>query len=130
VVRIATAYVSGRVHRVRASAELLAFLAVVYFLVSPALNFALNFARGGHLVEDVERAVISVLLLCFAFLLNGVVRAVFWEGLLSDKGQRKVPVIITEGVALSIYLSARHHNRGRRTFDLSPRDLACDAFRL
>jgi small-conductance mechanosensitive channel/CRP-like cAMP-binding protein len=102
VVRIATAYVSGRVHRVRASAELLAFLAVVYFLVSPALNFA----RGGHLVEDVERAVISALLICVAFLLNAVVRAVFWEGLLSDQGQRKVPVIITEGVALSIYLLA------------------------
>ena len=102
VVRIATAYVSGRVHRVRASAELVGFFALIYLLIDPALNFV----GGGHLVEGVEKAAISAATICLAFLLNSAVRAFLWDGLLSEHGQRKVPIIVTEGVGLSIYLVA------------------------
>jgi small-conductance mechanosensitive channel/CRP-like cAMP-binding protein len=54
----------------------------------------------------VEKAAISAATICLAFLLNSAVRAFLWDGLLSEHGQRKVPIIVTEGVGLSIYLVA------------------------
>lgn len=102
VARIATAYVSGRVHRVRASAELLVFLFIFYLLIGPGLEFA----GADSLIEPLKKASISAAVICVAFLLNGLVRAVLWEGLLSDHGRRKVPIIVTEGVAIAIYLVA------------------------
>ena len=102
MVRIATAYVSGRVHRVRASVELLGFLVIIYFLISPGLSFV----GIEQFTESLERAVLSAAALCVAFFLNGAVRVILWDGLLSDHGQRKVPVIVTEGVGLTIYLIA------------------------
>ena len=102
VVRMATVYVSGRVHRVRASLELLGFLVIIYLLMSPGLSFV----GAGQFTEPLERAVLSAVALCAAFLLNGVVGVVLWDGLLSDHGQRKVPIIVTEGVSLTIYLIA------------------------
>ncbi|WP_156461652.1 mechanosensitive ion channel family protein [Aliiruegeria sabulilitoris] len=102
IVRIATVYVSGRVHRVRASVELLAFLAIIYFLIGPVLNWLGDDDLAGAL----QRAVMSAAAVCIAFLLNGIIRTVLWDGLLSDHGQRQVPVIVTEGVGLAIYLTA------------------------
>lgn len=102
VVRMATVYVSGRVHRVRASAELIGFLVIIYLLIAPGLAYI----GTGHFVEPLERAVAAAAALCVAFLLNAVVRVVLWDGLLSNHGQRKVPVIVTEGVGLTIYLIA------------------------
>ena len=102
LVRAATAYVSGRVHRVRASAELIGLLAVFYLSIGPGLRFA----GAETLVAPMEKAVLATIAISVAFLLNGVVRVVFWDGLLSDHGQRKVPVIVTEGVGVTIYLIA------------------------
>jgi small-conductance mechanosensitive channel/CRP-like cAMP-binding protein len=102
VVRIATVYVSGRVHRVRASLELLGLLVIVYFLISPSLSFI----GAGRFTEPLESAVIAAASLCIAYFLNGVVSVVLWDGLLSDHGKRTVPVIVTEGVGLTIYLVA------------------------
>ncbi|WP_247079165.1 mechanosensitive ion channel family protein [Pseudohalocynthiibacter sp. F2068] len=102
LVRTATAYVSGRVHRVRASAEIIGFLTVLYISTGPALRFA----GAETLVEPTERMALTAIAISVAFLLNGVVRVVLWGGLLSDHGQRKVPVIVTEGVGLTIYLIA------------------------
>jgi small-conductance mechanosensitive channel/CRP-like cAMP-binding protein len=102
VVRIATVYVSGRVHRVRASLELLVLLAIIYLLIPPSLSFI----GAGGFTEPLERAVIAAASLCVAYFLNGVVRVVLWDGLLSDHGKRTVPVIVTEGVGLTIYLVA------------------------
>ena len=99
---MATVYVSGRVHRVRASLELLGLLVIIYFLISPGLLFV----GAGQLTEPLERAVLSAAALCVAFFLNGVVGVVLWDGLLSDHGQRKVPILVTEGVGLTIYLIA------------------------
>ena len=100
--RVATVYVSGRVHRVRASAELVGFLAVLYLSINPGLRFA----GAESLVAPTERAVLAAIAISVAFLLNGVVRVVLWDGLLSDHGQRKVPVIVTEGVGITFYLIA------------------------
>jgi small-conductance mechanosensitive channel/tellurite resistance protein len=100
VVRVATAYVSGRVHRVRASAELLVFLVVVYILISPSLELV----GVGHLVEALESAALSAAAFCVAFFVNGVLRVVLWDGLLSHHGERTVPVLVTKGVGFSIYL--------------------------
>ena len=97
---MATVYVSGRVHRVRASMELLGFLVIIYFLIAPGLSFV----GAGQFTGSLERTVLSAAALCVAFLLNGVVGVVLWDGLLSDHGQRKVPVIVTEGVGLTLYL--------------------------
>ena len=102
VIRIATAYVSGRVHRIRASAELIGFLLISYFLIDPGLTYA----GIEQFVEPLERVVLAASALCIAFLINGVVCVVLWDGLLSDHGQRKVPVLVTEGVGLTIYLIA------------------------
>lgn len=102
LVRIATVYVSGRVHRVRASAELIGFLTVLYISTGPALRFA----GAETLVEPTERMALAAIAISVAFLLNGVVRVILWDGLLSDHGQRKVPVIVTEGVGITIYLIA------------------------
>ena len=99
---MATVYVSGRVHRVRASLELLGFLVIIYFLIAPGLSFV----GAEQFTESLERAVLSAAALCVAFFLNGVVGVVLWDGLLSDHGQRKVPIIVTEGVGLTIYLIA------------------------
>lgn len=102
VVRIATVYVSGRVHRVRASLELLGLLVIIYFLISPSLSFI----GIGRFTEPLESAVIAAASLCVAYFLNGVVCVILWDGLLSDHGKRTVPVIVTEGVGLTIYLVA------------------------
>ena len=99
---MATAYVSGRVHHVRASAELIGFLVVLYFSIAPGLRFA----GAEALIAPSERALLVATAIGFAFLLNSLVRAVLWDGLLSDHGQRKVPVIVTEGVGVAIYLAA------------------------
>ena len=82
--------------------ELLGFLVIIYFLIAPGLSFV----GAGQFTGSLERTVLSAAALCVAFLLNGVVGVVLWDGLLSDHGQRKVPVIVTEGVGLTIYLIA------------------------
>ena len=102
VVRIATVYVSGRVHRVRASLELLGLLAIIYLLIPPSLSFI----GAGRFTEPLGSAVIAAASLCVAYFVNGVVRVILWDGLLSDHGKRTVPVIVTEGVGLTIYLVA------------------------
>lgn len=102
VLRIATAYVAGRVHRLRASAEILVFLAAAYFLIGPALKF-LGWA---HLAEDMEKGLATAWIVCLAFLANGIIRVVVWDGILSDHGRRTVPILITGGVGLMIYLIA------------------------
>jgi small-conductance mechanosensitive channel/CRP-like cAMP-binding protein len=102
VVRVATAYVSGKVHRVRASAELLVFLLVVYVLIPPGLHFV----DAAHLIEVLENSVLSAAAFCLAFFVNGVLRVVLWDGLLSRHGERTVPVLVTKGVGFSIYLVA------------------------
>ncbi len=102
LVRAATAYVSGRVHRVRASAEIIGFLIVLYISIEPGLRFA----KAETLVEPTERAVLAAIAISVAFLLNGVVSIVLWGGLLSDQGERKVPIIVTEGVGVTFYLIA------------------------
>ena len=102
LVRIATVYVSGRVHRIRASAELIGLLVVLDFTIGPGLRFL----GADSLVASVERAVLAATAIGVAFLLNGVVRVVLWDGLLSDHGQRKVPVIVTGSVGVAIYLAA------------------------
>ena len=102
LVRIATVYVSGRVHRIRASAELIGLLVVLDFTIGPGLRFL----GADSLVAPVERAVLAATAIGVAFLLNGVVRVVLWDGLLSDHGQRKVPVIVTGSVGVAIYLAA------------------------
>jgi small-conductance mechanosensitive channel len=102
LVRIATAYVSGRVHRVRASAELIGFLVALDLTVGPGLRFM----GAESLVAPIERAVLAVTAIGIAFLLNGVVRVVLWDGLLSDHGQRNVPVIVTGSVGVAMYLAA------------------------
>lgn len=101
LVRVATAYVSGRVNRVRASAELIGFLIVLYFSIAPGLRFA----GAEAFVAPSEKALIAATAIGFAFLLNSLFRIVLWDGLLSDHGQRKVPVIVTEGVSVAIYLA-------------------------
>jgi small-conductance mechanosensitive channel len=80
--------------------ELLGFLVIIYFLIAPGLSFV----GAGQFTGSLERTVLSAAALCVAFLLNGVVGVVLWDGLLSDHGQRKVPVIVTEGVGLTLYL--------------------------
>ncbi|WP_170480651.1 mechanosensitive ion channel domain-containing protein [Ruegeria arenilitoris] len=100
--RVATVYVSGRVHRVRASGELLVFLIFFYLLIGPALGVI----GLEHLAEAANKAVLATTAICVAFLLNGVIRVVLWDGLLSDHGQRKVPIIVSEGVGITIYLAA------------------------
>jgi small-conductance mechanosensitive channel len=102
VARVATVYVSGRVHRVRASAEFLAFLVVFYLLIGPALSFV----GAEQLAGPIERAALSAVALCLAFLLNSIVRVALWDGLLSDHGKRKVPVIVTDSVGIAIYIAA------------------------
>ena len=102
LIRAATVYISGRVHRVRASAELIGLLGLLYFLIGPGLRFV----GVENIVAPAERAALAATAICVAFLLNGVIRVVLWDGLLSDHGQRKVPVIVTEGVAITIYLIA------------------------
>ncbi|MFK7849412.1 MAG: cyclic nucleotide-binding domain-containing protein [Akkermansiaceae bacterium] len=102
LVRVATVYVSGRVNRIRASAELIGFLVVLDFMIGPGLRFL----GAESLVASVERAVLAATAICVAFLLNGMVRVVLWDGLLSDHGQRKVPVIVTGSVGVAIYLAA------------------------
>lgn len=102
LVRIATVYVSGRVHHIRASAELIAFLVVLDLTIGPGLRFI----GAESLVAPVERAVLAAVAISVAFLLNGIVRVVLWDGLLSDHGQRKVPVIVTGSVGVAIYLAA------------------------
>ena len=102
LVRIATVYVSGRVHRIRASAELIGLLVLLDFTIGPGLRFL----GADSLVAPVERAVIAATAIGFSFLLNGLVRVVLWDGLLSDHGQRKVPVIVTGSVGVAIYLAA------------------------
>jgi len=82
--------------------ELLAFLFVLYLLTAPGLTFI----GVEGIVGSIERAVAAAGLTCTAFLVNGLVRVVLWDGLLSDHGQRKVPVIVTEGVGIGIYLTA------------------------
>lgn len=101
LVRVATVYVSGRVHRVRASIELVVFLSIFYLLIETALGFL----GAGHLVEPIERAVLAATAICVAFILNSMVRVVLWDGLLSDHGKRKVPLIVTEGVGIAMYLA-------------------------
>ncbi|WP_170608934.1 cyclic nucleotide-binding domain-containing protein [Ruegeria arenilitoris] len=102
LVRIATVYVSGRVHRIRASAELIGFLVFLDFTIGPGLRFI----GAESLVAPLEKAVLAATAIGVAFLVNGVVRVVFWDGLLSDHGQRKVPVIVTGSVGVAIYLAA------------------------
>jgi small-conductance mechanosensitive channel/CRP-like cAMP-binding protein len=102
LVRIATVYVSGRVHRIRASAELIGLLVVLDFTIGPGLRFL----GADSLVAPMERAVLAATAIGFAFLLNSVVRVVLWDGLLSDHGERKVPVIVTGSVGVAIYLAA------------------------
>ncbi|WP_406646811.1 mechanosensitive ion channel family protein [Aliisedimentitalea scapharcae] len=102
LVRIATVYVSGRVHRIRASAELIGLLVVLDITIGPGLRFL----GADSLVAPVERAVLAATAIGVAFLLNSVVRVVLWDGLLSDHGERKVPVIVTGSVGVAIYLAA------------------------
>ncbi|PRY78456.1 mechanosensitive ion channel family protein [Marivita geojedonensis] len=102
LVRVATVYVSGRVHRIRASAELIGFMLALDLTVGPGLRFI----GAESLVPPVERAVLAATAIGVAFLLNGVIRVVLWDGLLSDHGQRKVPVIVTGSVGVAIYLAA------------------------
>lgn len=102
MVRIATAYVSGRVHRVRAALELIVFLAIIYFFISPSLSYI----GAEQFTESLEKAVLSTKALCIAFFLNSAISIILWDGLLSDHGRRTVPVIVTQGVSLMIYLIA------------------------
>ena len=102
LVRVATVYVSGRVHRIRASAELVGFLVVLDLTIGPGLRFL----GTESLIAPTERAVLAATAIGIAFLLNGVVRVALWDGLLAEHGQRKVPVIVTGSVAVAIYLAA------------------------
>lgn len=102
LVRLATVYVSGRVHRIRASVELIGFLVILDITIGPGLRYL----GADSLVAPMERVVLAATAIGVAFLLNGVVRAVFWDGLLSDHGQRKVPVIFTGTIGVAIYVVA------------------------
>lgn len=101
LVRVATAYVSGRVNRLRATAELVVLLVALGLTIGPGLRFL----GAESLVEPAERAVIAATAFGLAFLLNGLVRVVLWDGLLSDHGKRTTPVIVTGGLAAAIYLA-------------------------
>jgi small-conductance mechanosensitive channel/CRP-like cAMP-binding protein len=102
LVRVATVYVSGRVHRIRASAEFIGILVLLDLSIGPGLRFF----EAESLVEPTEKVLLAATAIGVAFLLNAVIRVVLWEGLLSDHGQRKVPVIVTGSVGVAIYLAA------------------------
>lgn len=99
LVRIFTAYISGRVHRVQASVELIGFAVLIYLLVEPSFVFL----QLTEIMSAAQKAVLSGGLFAVAFLINGLIRDIFWNGILSHHGTRKVPLLITEGVALTIY---------------------------
>ena len=101
-VRLAQVFIDGKVHRLRISLEVLAFLTVAYLFAASAVDFA-GFDEAG---QDVEGVFAFLWWICLALVINTVLRMFVWEGILSDHGVRRVPKLVTDGAAVALYALA------------------------
>jgi small-conductance mechanosensitive channel/CRP-like cAMP-binding protein/tellurite resistance protein len=101
-VRLVQVFVGGRVHRLRTFLELLAFLTVAYLFAAPAAQFV-DLEEAG---PDIEGIVAFLWWICLALVINTTLHRFVWEGVLSDHGVRRVPKLVTDGVAIALYALA------------------------
>ena len=101
-VRLVQVFVGGKVHRLRINLELLAILTVAYPFAAPAAHFVGLEEIG----RDVEGIVAFFWWICLALMINTTLRRFVWEGILSDHGVRRVPKLVTDGVAVALYALA------------------------
>lgn len=102
LVRLMQLYIGGKAHRLRIGLEFLAFLTVAYLFAAPAAQLV-GIEEAGR---DIESAMAFVWWVCLAFVINTVLRRFVWEGVLSDHGVRRVPKLVTDGVAVALYALA------------------------
>lgn len=89
-------------NRIRFGLELILFFTVSYIFVEPVLEFL----SAGDLTGKFQRGAAFFWCISVAYTLNGALKRFLWEGALSDRGVRRVPKILTDGVALLLYAAA------------------------
>jgi small-conductance mechanosensitive channel/CRP-like cAMP-binding protein len=98
-VRGVTLKIRGKHHTVRFGVELLLVFTVL-FLFS---HHALRIAGAGQFIKPLEETVAFLWWISLAFTINASLNRFVWTGVLAENGVRKVPKLLTDGVALLLY---------------------------
>ena len=91
-----------RGNQVRLGAEMLVFFSLAYGFHDEVLRF-ISFTAYAR---DVGDAMATMWWLSLAFIVNESLKRFVWLGVLSERGQRKVPRLLTDFVAVGVYLIA------------------------
>jgi small-conductance mechanosensitive channel/CRP-like cAMP-binding protein len=101
-VRGVTLTLRGKHHPVRFGIELLFVFTLLYI----ALERVFNLLEAGSIIEPVDNAIAFLWWVSLAYTINASLNRFVWNGLLAEKGVRKVPKLLTDATALLVYGSA------------------------
>ena len=97
-VRVVGLVVRKRHHALRFGFELLVFFAIVYLFATPALQLV----TGDVLAPAVTKGAAFLWWISLAYTVNTCLKRFLWEGVLSVDGERRIPKLMTDGIALLV----------------------------
>ncbi|TRX54951.1 cyclic nucleotide-binding domain-containing protein [Thalassomonas sp. M1454] len=102
LVRLASVIIQRRKLRFRYGVEAGVILWFLYHALEPGLQWI----DYGHYALDIKNAVAFLWWINLAFVIDTLTSLYLWDGLLSEKGKRRTPKLITGGVTFILYTLA------------------------